>query len=52
MHGDERSPSDMDCYVTLTGGMHGKPKCYQTGGFSVCPRARNGSQKHGAGDRL
>jgi len=33
MHGDERSPSEMDCYVTLTRGMHGKPKCYQLGGF-------------------
>src|SRR5262249_16428477 len=29
MHGDERSPSEMDCDVTLTRGTHCKPKCYQ-----------------------
>src|SRR5215467_7880942 len=31
MHGDERSPSEMDCDVTLTRGTHCKPKCYQLG---------------------
>ena len=48
MHGDQRSPSNMDYDVALTRGTHCKPKCYQIWGFAVCLTLGNGSQKHDA----
>src|SRR5262249_18179153 len=46
MHGDERSPSDMDCYVTLPRGT--QTQMLPTWGLAVCLHTRNGSQQHGA----
>src|SRR6516162_4731820 len=47
MHGDERSPSDMDCDVTLPRGT--QTEMLPTWGLAVCLHTRNGSQQHGAG---
>src|SRR6516165_8272719 len=46
MHGDERSPTDMDCDVTLPRGT--QTEMLPTWGLAVCLHTRNGSQQHGA----